>query len=83
MQIHPIGVAHIAKVYPDGRVRITFDGYSNEYDYDCGLDDEDLHPVGFCQSVEQKLEAPKGYQGEFRWPTYLKEIHAAPVSWEL
>jgi hypothetical protein len=72
-------VATISEILPDSTVKVHFDNWSESFDYVCRIDDDDLHPVGFCQSVGHKLEAPRGYAGDFKWPKYLKEIGAVPV----
>eukprot|EP00047_Mylnosiga_fluctuans_P000811 m.202671 g.202671 ORF g.202671 m.202671 type:complete len:4234 (-) comp10109_c2_seq9:387-13088(-) len=74
-----ICVATISEIRPDGQVNIHFDGWSESFDYVAGLDDDDLHPVGYCQSIGYKLQAPRGYVGNFTWPKYLKEIGQSPV----
>ena len=52
---------------------VHFDGWSDRFDYQAPIDNEDLHPAGFCLSTQYKLEIPKGYGKEFKWSTYLAE----------
>jgi hypothetical protein len=74
-----LGVATIAQIMPDRSVKIHFDEWSDSFDYEATLDNDDLHPVGYCQSIGHKLQSPRGYNGPFCWPKYLKEIGQAPV----
>ena len=41
-------------------VLIHFDSWSNYYDYWCGSDAIELHPVGWCETYGWKLQYPKG-----------------------
>uniref|UniRef100_A0A674D5K0 L3MBTL histone methyl-lysine binding protein 1b n=1 Tax=Salmo trutta TaxID=8032 RepID=A0A674D5K0_SALTR len=52
-----IRVATIAEV-EDHRLRIHFDGWSEEYDYWVDADCPDLHPVGWCQKTSHPLQHP-------------------------
>ncbi|KAL0985413.1 hypothetical protein UPYG_G00156560 [Umbra pygmaea] len=54
-----IRVATIAEV-EDHRLRIHFDGWSEEYDYWVDADSSDLHPVGWCQKTGHPLQHPNG-----------------------
>ncbi|XP_058232977.1 lethal(3)malignant brain tumor-like protein 1 isoform X2 [Hemibagrus wyckioides] len=42
----------------DHRVKIHFDGWSDEYDYWVDADSPDLHPVGWCQKTGHPLQNP-------------------------
>ncbi|XP_030639284.1 lethal(3)malignant brain tumor-like protein 4 [Chanos chanos] len=44
----------------DHRVKIHFDGWSDEYDYWLDADSPDLHPVGWCQKTGHPLQHPNG-----------------------
>ena len=58
---HMICVASIKQVdVAQGKVEIYFDGWSNNFNYWCEPNDNDLHPVGWCQANSYKLERPKG-----------------------
>ncbi|XP_076868833.1 lethal(3)malignant brain tumor-like protein 3 isoform X2 [Brachyhypopomus gauderio] len=52
-----IRVANIAGT-EDHRVKIHFDGWSDEYDYWLDADSSDLHPVGWCQKTGHPLQHP-------------------------
>ena len=55
-------------------MKIRFDGWSATFDYTCSIADEDLHPVGYCESIGHKLQAPKDFlDGVFSWPEYLQK----------
>ncbi|XP_010883045.1 lethal(3)malignant brain tumor-like protein 4 isoform X2 [Esox lucius] len=54
-----IRVATIAEV-EDHRLRIHFDGWSEEYDYWVDADSPDLHPTGWCQKTGHPLQHPNG-----------------------
>uniref|UniRef100_A0A8C1XG71 L3MBTL histone methyl-lysine binding protein 1b n=1 Tax=Cyprinus carpio TaxID=7962 RepID=A0A8C1XG71_CYPCA len=42
----------------DHRIKIHFDGWSEEYDYWVDADSPDLHPVGWCQKTGHPLQHP-------------------------
>lgn len=51
-------VATITRVV--GRLlKIHFDGWEEEYDQWLDCESTDIYPVGWCQSVGQKLEGPR------------------------
>uniref|UniRef100_A0A8C2JDX4 L3MBTL histone methyl-lysine binding protein 1b n=1 Tax=Cyprinus carpio TaxID=7962 RepID=A0A8C2JDX4_CYPCA len=54
-----IRVATISDV-EDHRIKIHFDGWSEEYDYWLDADSPDLHPVGWCQKTGHPLQHPNG-----------------------
>ncbi|XP_059423888.1 lethal(3)malignant brain tumor-like protein 4 isoform X2 [Carassius carassius] len=54
-----IRVATISDV-EDHRIKIHFDGWSEEYDYWLDADSPDLHPVGWCQKTGHPLQYPNG-----------------------
>ncbi|XP_059363868.1 lethal(3)malignant brain tumor-like protein 4 isoform X4 [Carassius carassius] len=54
-----IRVATISDV-EDHRIKIHFDGWSEEYDYWLDADSPDLHPVGWCQKTGHPLQQPNG-----------------------
>nr|XP_032817800.1 lethal(3)malignant brain tumor-like protein 3 isoform X2 [Petromyzon marinus] len=59
------------------RVRLHFDGYSECYDFWVNADSPDIHPVGWCEKTNHKLQPPKGHkEEEFAWPAYLKTVKA-------
>ncbi|XP_063810596.1 lethal(3)malignant brain tumor-like protein 3 [Pseudophryne corroboree] len=59
------------------RMRLHFDGYPDCYDFWVNADSLDIHPVGWCEKSGHRLMHPKGYKdGEFNWPTYLKQCKA-------
>ncbi|XP_077069480.1 lethal(3)malignant brain tumor-like protein 3 isoform X6 [Siphateles boraxobius] len=44
----------------DHRIKIHFDGWSDEYDYWLDADSPELHPVGWCQKTGHPLQHPNG-----------------------
>ncbi|XP_009290631.1 lethal(3)malignant brain tumor-like protein 3 isoform X2 [Danio rerio] len=42
------------------RIKIHFDGWSDEYDYWLDADSPELHPVGWCQKTGHPLQHPNG-----------------------
>ncbi|KAI4883634.1 hypothetical protein NFI96_012922 [Prochilodus magdalenae] len=44
----------------DHRIKIHFDGWSEEYDYWLDADSSDLHPVGWCQKTGHLLQHSNG-----------------------
>ncbi|XP_068160147.1 lethal(3)malignant brain tumor-like protein 4 isoform X2 [Antennarius striatus] len=44
----------------DYRVKIHYDGWSQQFDVWCDSDLSDLHPVGWCQRTGHPLEPPPG-----------------------
>ncbi|XP_056331506.1 lethal(3)malignant brain tumor-like protein 4 isoform X2 [Danio aesculapii] len=42
------------------RVKLHFDGWSDEYDYWLDADSPELHPVGWCQKTGHPLQHPNG-----------------------
>ncbi|XP_050988130.1 lethal(3)malignant brain tumor-like protein 4 isoform X1 [Labeo rohita] len=44
----------------DHRIKVHFDGWSDEYDYWLDADSPDLHPVGWCQKTGHPLQQPNG-----------------------
>ena len=50
---------------------VSFDGWSDKFSYWASWDSERLHPVGYCEAKNLKLQAPKGHVGAFEWGAYL------------
>jgi hypothetical protein len=63
----------------EGLVKIHFDGWKPEFNYEAKLDNEDLHPMGYCDWKQRKLEVPKGHKGVFSWGRYLQTTKSAAV----
>lgn len=42
------------------RLRLHFDGYSDCHDFWVNANSADIHPPGWCESTEHKLQTPKG-----------------------
>ncbi|XP_065844588.1 MBT domain-containing protein 1-like isoform X2 [Oscarella lobularis] len=79
---HPtlVCVATVAEVDAH-RLRIHFDGWSNDYDYWCDQTSLDIHPIGWCKKSNVTLRRPP--DGSFtNWQDYLKSknLVAAPES---
>ncbi|XP_038577439.1 lethal(3)malignant brain tumor-like protein 4 [Micropterus salmoides] len=54
-----IRVATVTDV-EDNRVKVHYDGWSQQFDIWCDADLCDLHPVGWCQRTGHPLEPPPG-----------------------
>ncbi|XP_029978835.1 lethal(3)malignant brain tumor-like protein 4 isoform X2 [Sphaeramia orbicularis] len=53
----------------DYRVKVHYDGWSDQFDVWCDSDLSDLHPVGWCQRTGHPLECPPGETD--RWWIHL------------
>ena len=59
------------------RIRLHFDGYSDNYDFWVNADSMDIFPAGWCEKNGHRLHAPRGYTADnFNWSTYLKQCRA-------
>lgn len=59
-------VATIAEVRNREDLLIHFDGWTTSYDYLCQSDSADIHPVGWCEKNNWKLQQPKSeYKGQW------------------
>ena len=80
-------VANIAEIRAntDGTtsLKINFDGWSDTYDYWALSDSSDLFPVGYCEWESLKLQAPKGFDGDFKWQSYLSSTGTVAVPEDL
>ncbi|KAK7079506.1 Present in Scm, l(3)mbt, and vertebrate SCML2, partial [Halocaridina rubra] len=61
------------------RLRLHFDGYSDQHDFWINADSWNLFPVGWCEKNGRQLEPPLGVIG-FSWKAYLEHCkgQAAP-----
>lgn len=57
-----ICVATVADVLGN-RIRIHFDGWSNDFDYWADVTSPNLHPLGWCDKNGRNLCPPSGYDG--------------------
>lgn len=71
---HLVCAATIAAIDPDRPdcLLVHFDGWSDSYDYWADPSSDDLHPIGWCPRNGKDLQKPKGHDGAFVWPTYLR-----------
>lgn len=63
------------------RLRLHFDGYSENYDFWVNADSMDIFPAGWCEKFNHVLHPPRSYEiDEFNWSAYLKQTRsvAAP-----
>ncbi|KAJ9591128.1 hypothetical protein L9F63_002349, partial [Diploptera punctata] len=59
------------------RIRLHFDGYSDNYDFWVNADSMDIFPAGWCEKNNHRLHPPKGYTPvTFNWSNYLKQCRA-------
>ncbi|KAJ4440108.1 hypothetical protein ANN_08242 [Periplaneta americana] len=59
------------------RIRLHFDGYSDNYDFWVNADSMDIFPAGWCEKNNHRLHPPRGYtHANFNWSTYLKQCRA-------
>lgn len=78
-----ICVATIADIL-GSRIRIHFDGWTDDFDYWTDITSTNIHPVGWCDKNGRTLCAPKGYDDckgkhPFSWTKYLSETNSDPV----
>jgi len=73
-------VAHIKDI-KDGKLLISFDGYSDHYDYWCEPGSPEIAPINTTKNSGKQLQPPKNHSKVFDWPSYLQEIkaEAAPI----
>ncbi|XP_071536853.1 lethal(3)malignant brain tumor-like protein 3 isoform X2 [Panulirus ornatus] len=57
------------------RLRLHFDGYSDQYDYWINADSPNIFPAGWCEKNGRQLEPPLGVIG-FSWKAYLEHCKA-------
>ncbi|XP_064082090.1 lethal(3)malignant brain tumor-like protein 3 isoform X1 [Macrobrachium nipponense] len=57
------------------RLRLHFDGYSDQHDYWVNADSPNLFPAGWCEKNGRQLEPPLGVIG-FNWKAYLEHCKA-------
>ncbi|XP_063586232.1 lethal(3)malignant brain tumor-like protein 3, partial [Penaeus indicus] len=57
------------------RVRLHFDGYSDQYDFWVNADSPNIFPAGWCEKNGRQLEPPLGVLG-FSWKAYLEHCKA-------
>ncbi|XP_058830110.1 lethal(3)malignant brain tumor-like protein 3 isoform X2 [Topomyia yanbarensis] len=62
------------------RMRLSFDGYSRDYDFWINADSLDIFQPGWCRKTGRILQPPAGYEGEFRWMDYLTKTHSMAAS---
>ena len=63
------------------RLKLNFDGYSNEYDFWVNADSVDIFPPGWCKRNGRTLLPPFGQTpSEFTWKAYLSKAHSLPAS---
>lgn len=65
-----ICVATVADVLAN-RIRIHFDGWSNDFDYWTDITSTNLHPIGWCDKNGRNLCPPHGYDGNSIFYPYL------------
>ncbi|XP_050533446.1 uncharacterized protein LOC126901179 isoform X2 [Daktulosphaira vitifoliae] len=78
-----ICVATVADILGD-RIRIHFDGWTDDFDYWTDITSTNIHPVKWCDNNGRVLSAPSGYNDykgkkPFSWTEYLKETNSEPV----
>lgn len=75
------------------RIRLHFDGYSENYDFWVNADSMEIFPTGWCEKNGHVLHPPPNLNGEeFNWINYLKQTRSTaapkhlftnrPVSWK-
>ncbi|XP_053690306.1 uncharacterized protein LOC128738875 isoform X2 [Sabethes cyaneus] len=62
------------------RMRLSFDGYSQDYDFWVNADSLDIFPPSWCRNTGRTLQPPNGYEGEFRWTEYITKTHSMAAS---
>lgn len=60
------------------RLRLHFDGFSDNYDFWVNADSMDIFPAGWCEKFNHTLQPPRGYEvDDFNWNTYLKQTRSS------
>eukprot|EP00117_Sycon_ciliatum_P024546 scpid10559/ scgid4377/ Lethal(3)malignant brain tumor-like protein 1; L(3)mbt protein homolog; L3MBTL1 len=75
-------VASIASVdEAKKRVEVHFDGWSDGYNYWCSSDNDDIHPIGWCEQNGKAVTPPHNMPFK-SWESYLCDngFQAAPFS---
>lgn len=57
-----IRVASVADIL-GSRIRIHFDGWTDDFDYWTDIMSTNIHPINWCQDNGRTLSYPKKYQG--------------------
>ncbi|XP_055534439.1 lethal(3)malignant brain tumor-like protein 3 isoform X2 [Wyeomyia smithii] len=65
------------------RMRLSFDGYSQDYDFWVNADSLDIFPPSWCRNTGRTLQPPYGHEGEFRWSDYITKTHSMAASKQL
>ncbi|XP_029345307.1 uncharacterized protein LOC100164434 isoform X2 [Acyrthosiphon pisum] len=78
-----ICVATVADILGN-RVRIHFDGWTDDFDYWVDITSTNIHPVRWCDNNGRTLSPPSGYNDmkgkkPFNWTEYLAETNSEPV----
>ncbi|XP_050435903.1 uncharacterized protein LOC126842792 [Adelges cooleyi] len=78
-----ICVATVADILGD-RLRIHFDGWTDDFDYWTDVTSTNIHPIRWCDNNGRVLSPPSGYNDfkgkkPFSWTEYLMETKSEPV----
>ncbi|VVC36175.1 Hypothetical protein CINCED_3A008865 [Cinara cedri] len=78
-----ICVATVADVLGN-RIRIHFDGWTDDFDYWTDITSTNIHPIRWCDNNGRSLSPPSGYNDfkgkkPFTWDDYLLETNSEPV----
>ncbi|CAH1736525.1 unnamed protein product [Aphis gossypii] len=78
-----ICVATVADILGN-RIRIHFDGWTDDFDYWTDITSTNIHPIRWCDYNGRILSPPSGYNDmkgkkPFNWTEYLKETNSNPV----
>jgi len=46
------------------RIRVHYDGWTDNYDYWMDMTSTNIHPVGWCKKNGRSLARPSGYNGD-------------------
>ena len=59
------------------RIKLHFDGYSDNYDFWVNADSMDIFPAGWCEKNNHRFHPPRGYTAaNFNWSSYLRHCRA-------
>ncbi|XP_044032720.1 lethal(3)malignant brain tumor-like protein 4 isoform X2 [Siniperca chuatsi] len=64
----------------DYRVKVHYDGWSQQFDNWCDADLCDLHPVGWCQRTGHPLEPPPGQTDKSERERQVRQTGSSPLS---
>lgn len=53
------------------RIKLSFDGFSVDYDFWVNADSKDIFPPGWCNETRRKIIPPPMFRHDFNWTNYI------------